>query len=209
MNVPTDDVIALLYRFCSIGADCEFGIVQSKLGCKPIDLLSKTYTPVSSLIELLDNDIHALADPALIRLNVETDQGDFMAFNDRFRMQWHGRAKPDGSSMTTMVEIEARRIARMTDKLLEDLATGERIMVRRAGTGETLDDAVALHEALSRRGGVRLLWVDRESGPLTWQGPVLHAHLTPGADVPDAGNVRAADWLALCREVARALDRAN
>ncbi len=209
MDVPVDDVIALMYRFCSIGADCEFGIVQGRLGCKSIDLLRKAYTPVSSLTELLDGNLHALADPALLRLNVETDEGHFMAFNDRFGMHWHGRAKPDGSSMAILVEREARRMSGLADKFAEDLAAGERIMVRRAGTDESLDDAIALHKALSRHGDAALLWVDRGAGPLERHNRVLHGHLTPGADVPDAANVRATDWLALCREVAGVMDRAD
>jgi hypothetical protein len=194
------DEYTLMQRFCSIGADCEFGLAQAKFACHPNDLLKNTLSPVSSLIELLNNDIYALADPAHIRIEVETVEGHFMAYNERFKMRWHGWAKPDGSDQARMVEVEARRVRRLADKLIEDIASGERIFVRKAAPGESLEDAHALHSALSRHGtNPSLLWVDQDTGSLEFRSPILHGHITTSAEVPNSSNAPAADWLALCR----------
>lgn len=199
------DPAALLGRFCSIGADCEFGIAQVKLGCHAIDLLRSTWTPIQSLIELFAGDFYELADPRLIRIDAENAEGHFMAHNDRFTMRWHGWARPDGRSVAEMIETEARRTRRLVDKLLDDIATGARIFVRKADAGERIEDARALHAAMLRHGNPTLLWVDREPGPLEWDGPILYGHVPNPAEIPNHSNVPADDWLALCRNVADSL----
>lgn len=196
------DVSSLMHRFCSIGANCEFGIFQGSLGCHPIDLLKNAYTPLESLIELLNADLYALADPAHIRLNVETNEGHFMAFNQRFGMRWHGWAKPDGSGVTEMIEAEARRMRRLVEKMLDDIAVGERIFVRRAAVEERIEDVYALQTAMARHGANPiLLWVDSESGPLTRHSGLLHGHIPTSLGTPDQTNVPKTEWLELCRSV--------
>lgn len=193
---------ALMERFCSLGDNCEFGIAQRAFGAEPADLLRWAAISPPTLIRLLEARCVGLADPGALRLSVN---GPFYwVENPHYGFGWHGLVRADAMPPATMLQREAVRVARLTERFLAELEDGQRILVVKRRPPAPSGEAEALLEALAAYRPAWLLYVTIGTAPGTVRQAserLLRAELPRFAD---AGRVwedtDGPAWLELCRQ---------
>ncbi len=208
-RVEDEDIRRLLLGFESLGADCEFGMVQRRYGAEPLGLLRWNAVALESLIAALAARFDRMGDP---------DQTEF----------WPGQAaelylqdKRWGFAMHTFLSSKTtdqdalfpkmcKRIAYLRDKLIDDLVAAEKTFVFKT-KNIAVDDLTALHLGLRRFGPVRLLCVvvadPAAPDPFTGSAGEVR-EIRPGLYIGFISrlggaqgfwNIAYDDWVAICR----------
>ncbi len=121
------DADARLYmRFESLGANCEFGLVQRRFGAEPIGLLRWASITVDNLIEGLQTKFAILNTGEGISLR-EGPNNEWDAMTPILLL--HLYQKIGSVEPAALLKTVTRRIQFMCRKLLEDLEEGEKIFV--------------------------------------------------------------------------------
>jgi hypothetical protein len=148
-----------LNAFRSLGGNCEFGFVQRYAEVEPSGLLRFAYTPISDLIHALDSDFSEYGAPGDLRIET-TDTNYYYCASRRYNI-WSNTAQAAGSIDPDELLIrQYERIAYLKRRMLEDLAAGTKILVRKTGQNETAEDFARLATALARHGPSVLLRVE-------------------------------------------------
>jgi tetratricopeptide (TPR) repeat protein len=143
------DADARLYmRFESLGANCEFGLVQRRFGAEPIGLLRWASITVDNLIEGLQTKFAILNTGEGISLR-EGPNNEWDAVTPILLLQLYqkiGSVEP-----AALLKTATRRIQFMRRKLLEDLEQGEKIFVYKEWQFRmTEDEALAILRELQK-----------------------------------------------------------
>ncbi len=154
----------LLDRFESLGDNCEFGAVQREAGVDSLNLFKWYSTSIDVLVDLLDDDLAGVDDPAQIRLAPEGDQGsgrvsEMILHHARLRGHAHTFTSTDYITEEALRARELRRLVLMRRKFLEDLQEGRRIYVFRSLNPVPETEVLRLLAALQRHGPNQLLFV--------------------------------------------------
>lgn len=172
-----------LHAFRSLGDNCEFGFVQRYGGVEPSGLLRFSYTPMADLIRGLRCGFADFGVPGDLRLSVSSG-GTYYCHSVAYNI-WANTGHPAGSmEPEVLLEREYGRLAHLKRKMLDDLADGSKILVRKVSRDEPEADFARLAEAVWAHGPSTLLRVT-EAGP-DW-------HPEPARRVADrliAGQVR-------------------
>jgi tetratricopeptide (TPR) repeat protein len=121
------DADARLYmQFESLGANCEFGLVQRRFGAEPIGLLRWASITVDNLVEGLQTKFAILNTGEGISLR-EGPNNEWDATTPILLL--HLYQKIGSVEPAALLKTVARRIQFMRRKLLEDLEQGEKIFV--------------------------------------------------------------------------------
>jgi hypothetical protein len=195
---------ALLGRFTSLGDNCEFGLAQRRAGAEPLGLFRLASSGLEGLIAGLADGFADLDPPT--RLDVVQPWGDefITYFGDRgfYHHTLLGSADTDAAALR---RAEAARVPFLRGRLLEELASGETIFVRKS---EHPDAAgmLALHTALrAYHPANRLLWVEQaadRAGDVECVAPGLYrGWLDRFAPYGDAVALHFDAWLRLCARV--------
>ncbi|MGH1574177.1 hypothetical protein ACRAWG_30480 [Methylobacterium sp. P31] len=148
-----------LSAFRSLGNNCEFGFVQRYGGIEPSGLLRFSYTPISDLIHGLDTDFAEFGAPGDLRLEVAESKTYYCA-SRRYNI-WSNTARTVGSiDPDALLAREYGRIDYLKRRMLDELASGTKIWVRKLAPGETEADFARLSAAIARHGPSILLRVD-------------------------------------------------
>lgn len=212
-----EDVRRLLLGFESIGQDCEFGLVQRRYGAEPLGLLRWNFTTPATLREALDAGLTGLGDPECTVMQLWDDYEYYLA-DRRWGFAFHTWISRHEVEPDVLFGKMCRRVAFLRDKLLSDLAAGEKVFVLKTFSATTAD-VRALYASLQAHGPVRLLWVrSRAMGaPDAAEAlPVRNVReVEPGlyaGEVTRFGNrdvglwsIDFEEWVDLCRAVAGAL----
>lgn len=159
-----------LTRFESLGGTgvgCEFGMVQRQLGYDAVGLLRWTQSDVAQLIDGLDSRFAGVGDPGQTILKTvrhSVDNEEYVTEDRRFYMLSHTFVRVSDAPAESMYRQTCRRLRFLRDKLLEDLASADKIFAFKASRPISDDEARALHAALRRHGDAALLCVMREDG---------------------------------------------
>jgi len=146
-----------MYRFESLGDNCEFGIVQRRCGAEPLGPFRFAIVTAENLARALEAGMIDLLDPKLMK--VQLSNGRYVAHNREYGITFGHSGLHDGDlGSDRALHLIVRRLQLLTRKLNAVLAGGEKILVFRSRVD---DDAVALRlgAALSRLGPNLLLWV--------------------------------------------------
>jgi hypothetical protein len=169
------DIGELASRFVSLGATCELGYVQRYLGADPLDLLRWSAVRVQDVTRAFNAGFVGLGE----RLEVyggDNPHKEWTARDLEYEISLHtGRHADEVDRANIEVELK-RRLAWQRERLMADLASGEKIFVRWPARREILDDTSVylLAEAIGRHGPAKLLVVsDGWSRPATRVGPNL------------------------------------
>ena len=147
-------------RFESLGDNCEFGLMQRKVGRERLSLLR--YGGARSTARLTDA-IRA----GLDGFGTEQDLDmyvlgtEWIALSLRYGFSFHTGRHVDALGAEQIRAAESRKLRFMADLLRDDLATGQKVFVRRVDEGDTTAGMLALARALRDRGPSVLLWVIR------------------------------------------------
>jgi hypothetical protein len=162
----TDAAAALghrLHGFRSLGDNCEFGFVQRYGGVEPSGLLRFSYTPLEDLIRGLRCGFADFGAPGDLHLSVSAG-GTYYCHSQAYNI-WANTGHPAGSiEPGDLLEREYGRLAHLKRKMLEDLADGSKILVRKVDRGAAESDFARLAEAVWSHGPSTLLRVT-EAGP--------------------------------------------
>jgi len=141
----------LFMKFESIGDTCEFGIVQRRFDAEPISLLRWTSTQPSRLVMALDTKFEGVGDTEHTIFQVS--HGEYTTQDRRYHMFSHTFTPETAEPMEKFAAQHLRRMRYLRKKLIEDLATGEKIFVYKSNQGVSDQDAMAIFQAIRRYGG--------------------------------------------------------
>lgn len=145
----------LMLQFESIGANCELGLVQRRFGAEPLGLLRWNDVALDQLVSALDCNLEGMGEPENTAM-VTSIGGELYVEDRRWRLPMHTFLHADRVDPDDVFKKLCRRIRYLRDKLLEDLASAEKIFVYSA-FAFTPDDLRRLHRALRAHGPVTLL----------------------------------------------------
>jgi len=182
----------LLDDFQSVGANCEFGLMQRHFGCETLGLFRFATTPLKGLVALLEADV----DPFLSQdaLEVRTAPwGEYTTLLQPFGIIFHTDVAAASMKPDRVRDHELRRLRFLWRKFTDDLEEGNRIFVYKSKLSiakTRIDKLVAL---LRQRGPNHLLWVtpeepERPAGMVHFVSPGLMrgslARLNAGPEDP-------------------------
>jgi hypothetical protein len=205
----------LMLRFESLGGTphgCEFGFVQRAFAADHLGLLRWTAVRWDRLTTMIESRFEGVGDPAQTQVVLsEQAPEEYIAVDERYEMRTHTFVKRGNLSPGLMLEHMCLRQRFLRERLLGQLAKGNRIFVyrhfRRTLTTEELS---RLHQALRSHGPGTLLYV-RPAEPE--EMPCRVVSTAPGLLVATLSHVAEplsawgtaplkAEWLAVCRNAA-------
>ncbi|KQP41424.1 hypothetical protein ASF49_16730 [Methylobacterium sp. Leaf104] len=163
---PIPDLVERLGEFRSLGVNCEFGFVQRYSGAEPSGLLRFAYTPIESLIHGLRTNFEAYGSPGDLHVS-ETPEGHYYCASRRYAI-WNNTGYAVGAiDPEILLEKEYGRVAHLRTRMLSELASGAKILVRKFGPEDSEATFAELTEAIWAHGPSTVLRVV-EHGP-DWQ----------------------------------------
>lgn len=210
-RVEDADVYDLLMGFESIGASCEFGLVQRRFGAEPLGLLRWNIVWPEELIAALDYDLVGMGEIENTELFLSGFK-EFYLLDRRWHFGMHTFMFEGQIDPAKLYERMRRRVIYLRRRFLADLAAGEKVLVY-TFPGLTADIVKRLTRALRRHGPVRLLVVQpaEPKSPGEFRGrPGEIMQVEPGCLIgflprlgmtPDQSwDIAYDSWIALCRK---------
>jgi hypothetical protein len=153
----------LLYRFESIGDNCELGLVQRHYGAEPLGLLRWARVSFDALSRALDERFSAMGHAKNLQVHILNTE--YLVQDASYRITYHPFIDVTEMTPAELVSREVTRIAFLRDKLLADLRKADKIMVYKQN--ENLDQAEmwALWRQLQTHGPNKLLCVVSTDDP--------------------------------------------
>ena len=207
---------ALLDRFESLGADCEFGFVQRHFGIEPISLLRWVGTDLGRLVRGLRDRFEGMGDPDWTRLEWDAAASEYK-LRDPSYFDTHSMIfaplPPDTLERARLASCARLQLLRR--KLLHDIEAGRRIFVFKSALISDDDAPIrALSAALHAIGPAPLLYVTPPATPPGHRQVHQRAARTfsaevqrvPSGDGPD-GSIDHAEWRRICQATVALVDR--
>ena len=200
---------SLMLQFESLGANCEFGLVQRALGAEPLGLLRFVGIDVQNLLSGLDFGFDGMDDPAHTR--VYTDGGDnacYVSVNDRYAIHRHSYHPVSAVSEATFFRKELRKIGREREAFLEGLATGNKLFVYQRLESMSPAHVMPILNMLRSHGPNALLFVTLNHaappGSVDVLGPDLYrGNIDRLAPIGNAMDSNIPAWLSICANAYR------
>ena len=155
-----EEIRALLLGFESIGANCEFGLVQRRYGAEPLGLLRFNSVTLEGLLSSIVNCFVKIgvADTSVLT----SLAGDYYITDSCCGLGIHtflyyGQQEPD-----VLYSKFCRRLVYLKEKALSDLSEAKKVLVFKS-PGMRMDELSTLHRALKSIGPVTLLYVTAAS----------------------------------------------
>lgn len=196
----------LMFRFESLGSNCDLGLVQRHFDSEPLGLLRFASIGLASLIRALRMRFADVGAPENTELAIGTAGRPEYWLSDRthqFRMHTYIYAEhiDDEASLRSLHAKHCRRLRFLKDKLVADLESAKKILVFRAQSSSAVAEMKELHSELRRYGPNTLLWVheseDRPSGEVELLEPGLMVGYLERDD-PKIRQIPFDCWLRIC-----------
>ena len=153
---------ALLGAFESLGDNCEFGIAQRYAGTDPLGLFRLSSAPIADLTHAVETRFAHYGGPDDIEVRVGA--GGYLFCHSRaYGFAYHTGDMAPRVKPADILDREIRRVDYLKERLLADLAAGDKILVRKGPPGET-DIAVRpplAAQKAKRPGKERRVWAGR------------------------------------------------
>jgi len=207
------DLRDLLMNFESLGDNCEFGLVQRQAGAEPLGLLrfASPYVPIEvrlrTVVDALARRFEGLGslDTVHLKLQGKPDHREFLVHESAYQLMHHTFVHEGEVDPEAFRHKEARRLTFLRDKLMTDLAAGEKLWVWKSNLPLSYDDIRPLLDILRRLGTNTLLWVvvaDKDHPPGTVErieSDLLKGYIDRFAPYDDATNISFESWYAVSR----------
>lgn len=202
----------VLLEFESLGDNCEFGVVQGKLGLHPLGLLRFAGMNLPNVVRALEAKFEGIGTPETLRVHPSGDVGtEFMMEETWLQTRYHtfhnlGDIEPDA-----LREKEANRLRFLRRKMLEDLAVGEKIWIWREYFETDPARLLPLLNVLRSFGPNKLLMVvaaddAHPAGTVEFlDRDFLRGYVERLAPYADATDSLPYSWLEMCRNAYRLL----
>jgi hypothetical protein len=211
-RIARDGLRALGQRFESLGVNCEFGLVQRKMGAEPLGLLRFAFIDLKVLIQGIDSGFAGIEDPANLDYIVQKDSRELMGRHGLYGLDYHTERFEGDVDPADFKRRDLRRLVFLARALMDQIAGAEKIFViQREFLPIGLNLALEVLRALRRRGPrASLLWVAREEtgapgrvGRVERLGPGFYrGWIDRLAPIENAFDFSFAPWLAICAAVA-------
>ncbi len=129
----------VMMRFEGLGDRCEFGLVQRQFGVEPLGLLRWSGISPRSLINMLESQLDGVGDPANTFVELRSDTQEYFAGDNRY-FYMHTFIKANEIEKELVFEKFRKRLVYLKRKLLEDLASGEKVFLYKISDGALTDD---------------------------------------------------------------------
>lgn len=198
----------LLKKFESFGDNCEFGLVQRFCGAEPLGLLRFVFSDLDKLIHGLDTDFQDYGQSG--DLELYTGPGDVTYCRSRhFGFPYIVHRTGIDEDSDKIIRREYKKVAYLKRRLLEDLANGDKIVVRKGDRTDNGQARERLIRALQRHGRTTLLHVtaseaDAAPGHVAWEGDgLLHGVVRRFAPYERVADLDLRAWLLMCTNADR------
>jgi hypothetical protein len=211
---PTAPIDELMTEFESLGENCEFGFAQRAAGAEPLGLLRLAGFTVpaeqklSHLVAAIENGFEGFAEDGTVTVESDGPGTEFLLRESRYSVLAHTFQIDGHVDPVKLARQEAVKLRFLRDKLLSDLATGEKIWVWKGDKTRVDADIEKLRRALRACGPNLLLWV-RDQGEGVPAGLVrqaapdlLHGYVEARSG-PLAIDIHSASWFTVCRNAYR------
>ncbi len=203
----------LLMHFECLGDNCEFGLVQRQAGAEPLGLLrfASPCVPIEvrlqTVADALERRFSGLGSLETVHLRLEGDpqRREYLVHESAYQLLHHTFMHEGEVDPEDFRRKEARRLIFLRDKLMADLAAGEKLWVWKSNIPLSFGDVRRLLDVLRRFGSNTLLWVD-VADPQHPPGTVerIEIDLLKGcvdrfAPYDDASNISFESWYAVSR----------
>ncbi|MEJ0047811.1 MAG: hypothetical protein WDN04_18105 [Rhodospirillales bacterium] len=208
---------ALMARFEGLGGTCEFGLVQRHFGFEALGLLRWVSLSAANLCLALEDRFAGVGEAKFTRMRV-SDAHEFNTTDTRYGMGMHTFIKDTGQDREKLFVQLQRRLRFLRDKLLEDLAAGEKIFLYRCRRDTKPDDIMPVAEALHAYNPANVLLAVKmasEEEPAHAVRPlargVFCASIRDGRKQPyrTGWDVDFDSWLETCQQAAAMFDGAR
>jgi capsular polysaccharide biosynthesis protein/SAM-dependent methyltransferase len=203
----------LLMNFEALGDNCEFGLVQRQAGAEPLGLLrfASPYVPIEhrlrTVVEAIERRFEGLGnlDTVHLKLQGKPERREYLVHESAYQLLHHTFLHEGEVDPEEFRRNEARRLVFLRDKLLADLAAGEKLWVWKSNLVLSYNDIRLLLDVLRQLGPNSLLWVavaDLEHPPGTVErieSDLLKGYVDRLAAYDDATNISFESWYAVCR----------
>jgi hypothetical protein len=205
--LPVGDLVT---RFESLGTNCEFGLLQHKVGVEPLGLLRYGGISPVNLLRGLESGFEGIEEPGRLRVYTESNVGreEYLVRDDRYRVQFHTGIFETAASPE---EVRARMVAHLTflrRNFLEKLQSGQYLFVIHDRGCRAPAQVLPILHALRAHGPNALLFVteEREAAPggvTQLARDLFHGvtDLLPPMHMPE--RIRVPVWLSLCANAYR------
>ena len=155
-RLPHDQLIT---RFESLGDNCEFGLVQRKLGAEPLGLLRFSYIELRLLLRGLRCGFDGLGDPATIEVWADGIDREFVVRESMYQMTYHTFQYEAQVDRETVQRQQVTRLNFLKRKLLEDIGAGEKIFVLKRVPPLRPEEVLPIYAIMNELGRNTLLWM--------------------------------------------------
>jgi hypothetical protein len=153
---PPDQMIT---RFESLGDNCEFGLVQRRMGAEPLGLLRFSFIELPLLLRGLRTGFDGLGDPGKTEVTVEGADREFVVRESVYGMTYHTFQYEIQMTLETVRQQQATRLNFLKRKFMEDVAAGEKIFVLKRSPPLRPEEVLPIYAALNETGRTWLLWM--------------------------------------------------
>jgi len=205
-DLPPAEMVA---RFESLGDNCEFGLVQRKLGAEPLGLLRFSYIELAPLIRGLRSGFSGMGDDGTTE--VELDDREYVVRESAYGTTYHTFQYEDQIGYESVRNQQTTRLRFLRRKLVEDVTNGEKIYVIKRDPPLRPEEVLPVYAALNEPGMNWLLWVvpaDAKHPPGSVE--ILLPGLARGyierfAPYENAHDIAHEPWVRMCATVWRAV----
>ncbi len=163
--------------FEPLGVNCEFGMFQRRCGVEPLGLLRFAGLTYIDLLRGLEAGFAGLDDVATLRCVKERAEWDWMVSSTRYGFQYHSFMRDAAIEPAVLLAGQSRVLRFRQQKLLDLLASGEKLFVVQAPQGLTTAQVLPLARILRGYGPGALLFAtdrtERPAGSVEVVGPGL------------------------------------
>ena len=191
--------------FESLGENCEFGLVQRRCGAEPLSLLRFSNTLLPNLLRGLQVGFHGLGEPQDLQFHLEGKwRPEYIIEEKRYGLIYHTFRYKGEIDEDKFVASESARLKFLVRKFVEDLLSGEKILVCKRNTPLLEEEILALLGAVMTYGENTLLWVvqadqSHPPGSAHWVMPgLIKGYIDQFAPNENAHDLSLEVWLELC-----------
>jgi hypothetical protein len=155
---PDPTAQQIMTKCCSLGDNCEFGVVQALYDAHPFDLFRWASISTPQLERLLGDRLEQVGVSQHFTAKPNVD-GEWDILDRHYGVDWHTFSSVDEFTEEAVIKRESVRMAWLAKKLLSDLTAGVRPFVRVGPRDKPEDGTTILQLIQSFNPKNKLLWV--------------------------------------------------
>ncbi len=195
----------VLRHFESCGDDCEFGMMQRKVGkVEQVGLFRFASVSLESLIKGLNRNFSDIASDQNLEIIQYADEHDYMGREKNYGMLYHIYRYKKDTDADSLLKTEIKRLRFLARKFLEDIESGDKLLVIKKKDGLAAFEVAELLDCVRTRGSATIFWVSEcdaqnPAGSAYWVCPGLIRGFVDRFDVSPLQNISHDSWASACR----------